>query len=60
MSDFDGFVMEQPKPKGTFWCPNCGKFAKFVSERHYYNGQFDCYSFDTDCKTCGIQTTECV
>lgn len=38
----------------------CGRFAKFVSERHYYNGQFDCFSYDVDCSRCGIVTVECV
>lgn len=38
----------------------CGRFAKWVGERYYYNGQFDCYSYDVDCSRCGPVTVECV
>lgn len=41
-------------------CPGCGRFAKWAGDHHYYNGNFDCYSFDTDCSKCGRLTTECV
>jgi hypothetical protein len=41
-------------------CPTCGRFAKVVDARHYYNGSFNCYSYDTNCSKCGIQTVECV
>lgn len=49
----------KPKPKGTFWCL-CGRFAKFVGENHYYNGEFNCYSYTVNCSRCGIITVECV
>ena len=48
-----------PTPRGTFKC-ECGRFAKFVSERHYYNGWFDCYSYTVNCSRCGVVTVECV
>jgi len=41
-------------------CPDCGRFAKWGGDRHYYNGWFDMYSFDTICAKCGTVTTECV
>ena len=41
-------------------CPGCGRFAKYAGGRSYYNGTYDCYSFDTICSKCGRLTTECV
>lgn len=38
----------------------CGRFAKWSGDRHYYNGSFNCYSFDVDCSRCGVVTIECV
>jgi hypothetical protein len=40
-------------------CP-CGRFAKYGGDRHYYNGTFDCYSFDVICARHGVITIECV
>ena len=53
---------EEPKAQGGFPvnCPECGRFAKYLGGHAYYNGNFDCYSFETECKKCGICTTECV
>jgi len=39
---------------------SCGRFARWLGESHYYNGQFDCYSFDVACSRCGVVTVECV
>jgi hypothetical protein len=38
----------------------CGRFAKYRGGRNYYNGTWDCYSFDVECKRCGVITVECV
>lgn len=38
----------------------CGRFAKYVGDRHYYNGQFNCYSYTVRCSRCGDVTIECV
>ena len=38
----------------------CGRFAKYLGGRNYYNGTYDCYSFDVECSRCGIVTVECV
>lgn len=38
----------------------CGRFAKAAGSRHYYNGSFNCFSYDVDCSRCGIVTVECV
>ena len=38
----------------------CGRFAKWVGDSHYYNGQFDCYSYTVRCSLCGEVTVECV
>ena len=38
----------------------CGRFAKWGGDRHYYNGQFNCYSYDVICSRCGTVTVECV
>lgn len=38
----------------------CGRFARTVGSRHYYNGHYDCYSYDVDCSRCGVVTIECV
>ena len=38
----------------------CGRFARSLGGRHYYNGQFDCYSYDVECSRCGVVTIECV
>lgn len=38
----------------------CGRFAKYLGGRSYYNGNYSCYSFDVDCSKCGVVTVECV
>lgn len=38
----------------------CGRFAKWVGDRHYYNGQFDCYRYTVRCSRCGVVDVECV
>lgn len=55
----ENLLDNQHRPGGTWTC-NCGRFAKFLSESHYYNGEFDCYSYTVDCKRCGVVTVECV
>jgi hypothetical protein len=49
-----------PAKKPGSWKCECGLFARFVSDRHYYNGQFDCYSYTVRCSRCGLVTVECV
>lgn len=39
-------------------CSSCGKFAKIVYSRKEYNGIYEALLVDTDCKSCGITTTE--
>lgn len=58
---------EVPIDPDPFLFPNrhqphclCGRFAKYLGGRNYYNGWYDCYSFDVDCKRCGVVTVECV
>ena len=48
-----------PRPKGPVFC-ECGLFAKWLRDRSYYNGQFDCYSYTVLCKRCGEMTVDCV
>lgn len=48
-----------PQPCHTHHCL-CGRFAKWAGDRHYYNGNFDCYSYDLLCSRCGVVTIECV
>jgi len=38
----------------------CGRFAKYLGSRSYYNGTWDCYSYTVECKRCGTVTIECV
>lgn len=38
----------------------CGRFAKWVSDQHYYNGTFDCYRYTVRCSRCGDVDIECV
>lgn len=38
----------------------CGRFAKWDSDSHYYNGTYDCYSYTVICFACGPVTIECV
>lgn len=45
--------------QGGYQCL-CGRFAKFAGDRHYYNGFWDCYSYDVECSRCGVVTVECV
>lgn len=53
----DGPLVEK---KGGSWKCECGLFARFVSDRHYYSGWFDCYSYTVACKRCGEVTVDCV
>lgn len=48
-----------PRPHYDVHCL-CGRFAKYKGGRSYYNGWYDCYSYDVDCKKCGVTTVECV
>lgn len=65
---FPDYEPESTEPKKKYGnrgipsaqCPGCGRFAKYLGGRSYYNGNWDCYSFDTECSKCGVQTTECV
>lgn len=60
--DFIGPLDESPIPKPRkpgIQCA-CGRFAKWAGDRHYYNGQFDCYSYTVRCSRCGDVTIECV
>lgn len=59
VSDLFADPFEGEKPSGTWRCV-CNWFARFVSERHYFNGEWDMYSYTVDCKRCGIVTVECV
>jgi len=39
----------------------CGRFAKSLGPvKHYYNGTWDCMSYDVECSRCGVVTIECV
>lgn len=38
----------------------CGRFAKWLGDQHYYNGQFDCYRYTIRCSRCGDVDVECV
>lgn len=38
----------------------CGRFAKWMGDQHYYNGQFDCYRYTVLCSRCGTVDVECV
>lgn len=49
-----------PEPKKPGIRCECGRFAKWAGERHYYNGSFDCYSYTLTCSRCGDVTIECV
>ena len=50
---------QKDSTRGSVQCL-CGRFAKYLGGRSYYNGTFDCYSFDVDCSRCGVVTVECV
>ena len=59
--DLDLFAEPSPQPKkpGSWKC-ECGLFARFLRDRHYYNGSWDCYNYTVACKRCGEVTVECV
>lgn len=57
--DSDLLVFPPAKKPGSWTCL-CGRFAVFVSDSHYYNGEFDMYSYTVKCKRCGEVTVECV
>lgn len=50
---------EHPAAREPLRCL-CGRFAKWGGDRHYYNGNYNCYSYDIDCTHCGTVTVECV
>lgn len=54
-----GTTIPQKKKPGSWKC-ECGLFARFIGDRHYYNGTWDCYNYTVDCKRCGEVTVECV
>lgn len=53
------WTQEHPVAREQVRCL-CGRFAKWAGGRHYYNGQFACYSYDVLCSRCGTVTVECV
>jgi hypothetical protein len=38
----------------------CGRFAKWLGDKHYYNGTFDCYRYTVRCAEHGVVNIECV
>ena len=54
--DFGPEVRQRKDPNHCL----CGRFAKYVGDRYYYNGRFDCYSYTVLCSRCGEVTIECV
>jgi hypothetical protein len=38
----------------------CGRFAKFIGTRHYYDGLYDCETLTVECKRCGVVDIEMV
>ena len=61
-ADFIGPLDDSPMPMGG--APGlhclCGRFAKWVGDQHYYNGNFDCYRYTVRCSRCGDVDIECV
>jgi len=53
------FLLEPEKKSGSWKC-ECGLFARYLHDRHYFNGEWDMYSYTVDCKRCGVVTVECV
>lgn len=65
MVDFEEIVDLTPteyKPRRGLTTPQClcGRFAKYVGVRHYYNGNFDCATLTVECKHCGTVDIELV
>lgn len=60
IAEYEARAAAQPRRRAAQVQCLCGRFAKFVGDRHYYNGTFDCYSYDVDCSRCGVVTIECV
>lgn len=58
LTEPDDSPILQPKVPGIRCA--CGRFAKWVGDEHYYNGQFDCYRYVVRCTRCGDVTVECV
>lgn len=57
------FPEEKPSPRGRHeQQPQClcGRFAKFLGIRHYYNGHYDCATMSLECKRCGPVDIELV
>ena len=52
-------IMKDQPRRGPAQC-RCGRFAKWVSDRRYYDGNFDQYSYTVNCSRCGDVTVECV
>jgi hypothetical protein len=57
--EHDPLLHPEPSNRHQVHCL-CGRFAKWGGDRHYYNGQYNCYSFDVICGRCGTVTVECV
>jgi hypothetical protein len=53
-----GPVLARPV-KPALHC-ECGRYAKWLGDEHYYNGSFDCYRYTLLCSRCGEVTIECV
>lgn len=50
---------EHPAPRFALRC-GCGRFAKWVGDQHYYNGNYNCYRYTIRCSRCGDVDIECV
>lgn len=52
-----------PDDAGTYYEPihcYCGRFAKYLRTRHYYNGTWDQVTMYVLCSRCGEVAIECV
>ena len=52
-------AIEAAAPPHALQCA-CGRFAKYLGDRHYYTGNYSCYSYTVRCSRCGDVTVECV
>lgn len=56
------WYFDPPKRKKTtappMNCPGCGRFTKYLSTRHHYNGTWDLVTSYHLCKKCGEVSVE--
>jgi hypothetical protein len=53
IAQWDAEAAAAPKRRKPQVQCSCGRFAKFIRVRHWYNGSYNCETLEVHCSRCG-------